>query len=390
LYGYLIKISRQYNIDLSRNFKELEKFFKYIELSQAINPLELVREEQEFKDEINDRFSENKAEEEVTFLSNFIRYYEEYLTGKITAEDYKYYKKNADKFKYVWVKYIDNREIAALEEYEKISDEFYRINMARNEYFMENMKEVIRGKKIEKEAEGTDELQKSMNSLKGAKEIYITITGGFHTQAIAEMLTKEQITNMVITPNVKGETKKAQETYNKIAQEQAKIAFQALAPWLTSQNPDRNKLIDFFQAAEQINLESREIQKSINEVVEELKKEGNKELEVELVGKNKIKINGKEYTKEGLEEEKEDKNSGMQKSVSSIRETLKATWLLSIGFLTVTAVLIPVFIVTGSIPVVAFAIGESVSALGTIFFFSSLILKNRETAFLNKAKKAVY
>ena len=82
LYGYMIKLSRQYNLDLSQNFKELEKFFAYIKLSQAINPLELIKEEQNFKDEINSRFSENKAEEEVVFLSNFVRYYQDYLTGK--------------------------------------------------------------------------------------------------------------------------------------------------------------------------------------------------------------------------------------------------------------------------------------------------------------------
>ena len=45
LYGYLIRMSRQYNLDLSANFKELEKFFEYIEISQEINPLELISEE---------------------------------------------------------------------------------------------------------------------------------------------------------------------------------------------------------------------------------------------------------------------------------------------------------------------------------------------------------
>ena len=125
LYGYLIRLSRQYNLDLSGNFKELEKFFEYIEISQAINPLELMKEEQDFKDELNDKFSVNKVEQEVIFLSNFVRYYEDYLTGKITTQDYEYYKTNIERFKYVWVKYIDNRELVALEGYEKISDEFY-------------------------------------------------------------------------------------------------------------------------------------------------------------------------------------------------------------------------------------------------------------------------
>ena len=94
LYGYLIKLSREYKLDLSQNFRELEKFFEYIEISQKINPLELVKEEQDFKDEINDKYSRNKAEQEVVFINKFVRYYEDYLIGKITADDCKYYRKN--------------------------------------------------------------------------------------------------------------------------------------------------------------------------------------------------------------------------------------------------------------------------------------------------------
>jgi hypothetical protein len=104
LYGYIIKLSRQYNLNLSVNFPELEKFFAYMELSQKINPLQLIKEEQNFKDEINDKFAANKAEEEVVFISNFIKYYRDYLTSKITSDDCKYYQANIDKFKYLWVK----------------------------------------------------------------------------------------------------------------------------------------------------------------------------------------------------------------------------------------------------------------------------------------------
>ena len=65
-----------------------------------------------------------------------------YLIGKITADDCKYYRKNIGKFKHEWVKYIDNREIVALEQYERESDKFYEINEARNGYFIESMKPV--------------------------------------------------------------------------------------------------------------------------------------------------------------------------------------------------------------------------------------------------------
>ena len=234
LYGYLIKLSRQYNLNLSQNFRELEKFFEYIEISQKINPLELIKEEQNFKDEINDKFSQNKAEQEVVFINNFIRYYDDYLSGKITADDCKYYRKNIGKFKHEWVKYIDNREIVALEGYEKISDEFYRINNERNGYFIDSIKGELVSKKIEAEVAGENETDRAMNSMKRAKEIYITVTGGFHTEELSNLISEKGITSIVITPSVTTDTKEAQETYYKIAQEQAKIAFQAIATLITS------------------------------------------------------------------------------------------------------------------------------------------------------------
>ncbi|MDD2523943.1 MAG: hypothetical protein PHT81_03760, partial [Endomicrobiaceae bacterium] len=235
LYGYIIKLSRQYNLSLSTNFPALEKFFAYIELSQKVNPLELIDEEQNFKDEINDRFAVNKAEEEVVFLSSFVRYYRDYLTGKITSDDCLYYKANIDKFKYLWVKYIDNRQLVAMANYEAISDKFYEINFARNNYFLANMNDVLDSQKISSEVKGGTELEKTMNSFADAKEIYITVTGGFHTQGISKLLSEKGITNIVITPNVTGDTKVAEETYYKIAQEQSKIAFQALASWIISE-----------------------------------------------------------------------------------------------------------------------------------------------------------
>jgi len=45
LYEYLMKITRQYNLDLSVNYPELNKYFGYVELSQKINPLDLITEE---------------------------------------------------------------------------------------------------------------------------------------------------------------------------------------------------------------------------------------------------------------------------------------------------------------------------------------------------------
>ena len=360
LYGYMIKLSRQYNLDLSQNFKELEKFFAYIELSQAINPLELIKEEQNFKDEINDRFSENKAEEEVVFLSNFVRYYQDYLTGKITTDDCNYYKQNIEKFKYLWVKYIDNKEIAALQDYENMSDTFYKINFERNNYFMENMREVLDGQKMTEAATGNDELQKAMNSLQQAKEVYITVTGGFHTQEMSAMLSRAGITNIVITPNVTGDTKIAEETYYKIAQEQAKISFQALATLALSEAPMQERLkaiMDIQSVIKDIGAaNAKEYIKAIVQdgelgKVADVNLEVKNDSELESVTISFVDQPSRTINKSG--EVTTDK--GMNKSIKSIGQTLAAAFGLATFFTGATVaafVAAPLFLLFGYNPIV--------------------------------------
>ena len=379
LYGYMIKLSRQYNLDLSGNFRELEKFFAYIELSQAINPLELIKEEQNFKDEINDRFSENKAEEDVVFLSSFVRYYQDYLTGKITTDDCKYYQQNIDRFKQVWVKYIDNREIVDLSDYEQMSDTFYKINFERNHYFIDNMRDVLDGNKIEGVVEGKDELQKTMNSLQQAKEVYVTVTGGFHTQEMAAMLSRAGITNIVITPNVTGDTKVAEETYYKIAQEQAKISFQALAALNMSQAlglDDSGAIKGLIEALKDI--------KDLQQISEYISQETGKNINItyDETAKTFIAtVNQKTLIYDVNADKWNDFDSGpatgMQKSVGSVKLALR--WAAAIAGISAFSLF---FIPFGFFPLVV--------TVGVFFGANTLNLVNQKAALkeaLETAKK---
>ena len=247
-----------------------------------------------------------------------------------------------------------------MEDYEKISDTFYKINFERNHYFMENMKDVLDGQKISKNVEGKNELQKTMNSLQQAKEVYITVTGGFHTHEMSNMLAKAGVTNIVITPNVTGDTKVAEDIYYNLAQEQAKISFQALAPAIDSVLPNINKLEEYFRAVSQMNL-PLDVQKQIfAEVVADLNQEAKKQNKAGITGDvladNQIKINGKVYTyKDGkVVSERDDDGSdkGMQKSIGSIRQAVKvATFLAAtIGLGTIVGIAFASF---GVFPIVA-------------------------------------
>ena len=112
LYGYIVRISRELGLDLTVNFPNLDNYFSYIEFSQKINPLELIVEEKKLTEEINTKFSETKAQREVVFLTNFEGYLRDYVSSKITSDDYEYYKQNIDAFKQLWNKYVDNKVLS--------------------------------------------------------------------------------------------------------------------------------------------------------------------------------------------------------------------------------------------------------------------------------------
>ncbi|GAB1402595.1 hypothetical protein MASR1M68_15060 [Elusimicrobiota bacterium] len=243
LYGYLVKITRQYNLDLSVNFPELDKYFKYIELSQKINPLELLHENYRLTEEINSRFSNTKAQSDVVFLVNFERYLNEYLTSKITSDDYEYYKNNIARYKKLWAKYVDNKVLSLLDEYIAQSDAFYKINTARNNYFTDNIFNEINISAITPSVKTDNEISNIIENMAQAKRVDVIITGGFHTNTVSEILKNHNASYIVITPNVTDGLKTAEETYYKIAKEQSKISFQALANLIASLSPVEQKRV---------------------------------------------------------------------------------------------------------------------------------------------------
>ncbi|MDR0617866.1 MAG: hypothetical protein LBG23_03780 [Endomicrobium sp.] len=182
------------------------------------------------KEELNIAFAYDTGEQEIAFLSEFMPYLKDYLSSKITSDDYNYYEKNIKKFKRLWIKYIDNQKLKSLSKYESTAETFYKINLDRNNYFIENIDIIKDSSKMSKEfTQELSEADKVIQSLKEAKNVSMIITGGFHTQVICELLKEQGISYVVITPNVSGEVKLAEDVYYALAKEQSKILFQALA-----------------------------------------------------------------------------------------------------------------------------------------------------------------
>ena len=229
LYIYIIKICRELGFDLIANFSELNKYFTYIELSQKINPLELVKEKERLTMEINTRFSETIAQREVVFLTDFEKYLKDYMSIKITSDDYEYYKENIETYKRLYNKYVDNKVLTLLQPYMEEIDTFYKINTDRNDYFTENIFDGIETDKIENIKEEKKEVNKIIENMGQVKRVDVIVTGGFHSQTVTEILQKQGVSYIVITPNIQGGVGEAEKTYYEIAKEQKEINFQALA-----------------------------------------------------------------------------------------------------------------------------------------------------------------
>ncbi|MCR4663379.1 MAG: hypothetical protein K5622_05800, partial [Endomicrobiaceae bacterium] len=244
-YSYIVQLDKDYNFNISLNFKELDKYFRYIELSKKINPVELVKEDTFLLQEINTRFSQTKAQKDVVFLSHFEKYLKDFLTTKITLDDYKYYKDNIDKYVTIYNKYVDNRVLSLLNEYIAKTDKFYEINLDRNTYFDKNMfKETESANKIKSEiTTANNDINKIMDNIKSVKKIDVVVTGGFHSQTVTEMIKNHNVSYIVITPNVQGDIKLAEDTYYELAKEQSKISFQTIAPVIASLSPKLQNIL---------------------------------------------------------------------------------------------------------------------------------------------------
>jgi len=317
LYGYIVRISRQLNLDLTANFPNLDNYFGYVEFSQKINPLGLVAEEKLLSQEINTRFSETKAQREVVFLINFGNYLKDYVTSKITSDDYNYYEKNIKIYKQLWNKYVDNRVLSLLDEYVAEADKFYKINNDRNIYFTNNMfKESDELNKLEIETEAKGDVNKIIENMKGVKEVDVVITGGFHSQTVTEILKNHGVSYIVITPNVTEGVKLAEETYYEIAREQSKISFQTLATLIASLSPKVQEQIfesiDVKNKFEEIStLSAEEKIKKLREIISAKLLESDDEGEVineilRIIGeKSEINVSEEFLDKIGVEKFKE-------------------------------------------------------------------------------------
>ena len=232
-----LRLSEKANINLEGRYKQLKNFLEANRINKEINPIELVEEERELIERVRWALSYNKEEYEITYISDFNKYFKEYLGYKLTEADWQYYEKGFKKFENIYAKYASVNKIEEIAEDFKELNKYYRINDRRNDIFVGKMLTGVEPGVIEEEGARQEE-----EILKSSKEVIVAITGGFHSGALEEILAKEKVNTIVITPSIYADVEVATKKYKEVIEEQSKqIQHQALAYTVMSSIADTDK-----------------------------------------------------------------------------------------------------------------------------------------------------
>lgn len=224
-------------INLESRYKALNTFLESNGINRELNTVELVQEERQLLSEIRKALSYNNEEYEITFISDFSKYFKDYLEYKLTDADWKYFEKEYEQFRTLYAKYAVVDRIKEIDgDFDEIN-KYYRINDQRNNIFVANLLKDEEISILE-----TDRVRQDEEILKNSKEVIIAVTGGFHSSELEEILAKKEVNTIVITPSIFEGIEKATKQYKGIIKEQSRFfQHQALAYTLASCTTDEYK-----------------------------------------------------------------------------------------------------------------------------------------------------
>ena len=226
-------LCKKEGIDLQYKYKALNDFLQSNEINRELNTVELVYEERQLITEIRKALSYNNEEYEITFVSDFSRFFKDYLEYKLTDADWKYFESGYEQFRQLYAKYATVDRIKEVEKDFAELNKYYGINDIRNEVFVNNLLQDKHPDVIEQSKFREDE-----EILKGSKEVIIAVTGGFHSNALEDILQAKEVNTIVITPSIFEGIEKATKQYKGIIKEQSKeFQHQALAYRILSSLP---------------------------------------------------------------------------------------------------------------------------------------------------------
>ncbi len=189
------------NINLAA-YPELNKFIVSIALSDKLNNLELIYEEDKLSEALSAKTSSDRNSDNILFLSRFMEVYKNVLMTSATAYDYRYFQDNIEDFKTVFSQYIADGGLKRLASFEGRAREFNDNNLLRNEIFISKMlgdAEVSPGIRPDLYF-GTAANARAVLENSSKTGVKVIVAGGFHTDGINDILNKKRINNVTFMP----------------------------------------------------------------------------------------------------------------------------------------------------------------------------------------------
>ncbi|HBU69213.1 MAG TPA: hypothetical protein DEE98_02395 [Elusimicrobia bacterium] len=203
----LYEIAKEYTPQYAARYPNVASFLEYVRLNFAINPINLVNEEKAFGERILARGAESPIDKDILFLSKMSRIVKNYAGLSVTAEEYGYFRQNAQSYQLLLQKYFPYEEIKGITVLINDKDllEFYETNITRNDVFVGNIARSGLPSGAGIPAEGAEARPSGyravLENIGRFKEVNIVVTGGFHSD-IVKSLNSKNISYLAITPNV--------------------------------------------------------------------------------------------------------------------------------------------------------------------------------------------
>jgi hypothetical protein len=204
-------------LDLAQKYPNINLMIQCKTAAENINFTKILKEEELLTNNIKNALSYNSNEYEIIFLNDFYTYLEQALTNNLTATDYDYFIGSINKFESLYPKYVVYNQLKDLNKYIEVSKQFYKTNNERNNIFIEKIKNDIK----------TND-----------KNIIVLVTGGYHTEGLKELLSKQNVSFITVTPQITGLTNDFNLYNNIIVQESTQYSKSTMAFTIASQMQD--------------------------------------------------------------------------------------------------------------------------------------------------------
>jgi len=229
-YSYLTSKAKSVKIDIS-DLPEFKKYIVYVSMYDAIDKAKIMEETEALENSLKDSMYENDRQRTLSLLSKNLTLIRNIFNISLTKDDYKYYKDNEDSFEMrnfvsfiakeaSLVPSLRGRDLSAealaeaeaaeaisnssLDRYREDIAKFYEYSLKRDRVFVKNIRfddslpvSQLAGLPVSRF------IHKNRPTGQLANRQTIIITGGFHSENLAELFRRNSISYISIMPNFK-------------------------------------------------------------------------------------------------------------------------------------------------------------------------------------------